>query len=76
MAYYLTYYLQLTEEFMKNFKSGSGKIMVETPLYLLHMPDKVLEKFKEHVASLKGDVSVEDSDYDVKSTSVCCLART
>ena len=67
----------MTEEFIKNFKPASGKIVVETPLFLLHMPDKVLGKFKEHVNSFNGDTAtMEDDDYDIKTTSVCCLTRT
>ena len=64
------------KEFAKNIVSG-GAIIVETPLFLLHMAKEIQEKFKEHLMNItagsgdSGGLKLVDESYDpLKSSTV------
>ena len=50
---------------------------METPLYLLHMSDKVLAKFKDYISHIIDEeaATMEDQDYDPMATSVLSFLK-
>ena len=69
-----------TTEFTKNLISG-GSIILETPLFLLHMAKEIQEKFKEHLQNiaLNGEHSaglkLEDENYDSLKASTVVIKK-
>ena len=65
-------------EFTKNIVNG-GSIIVETPLFLLHMAKEIQEKFKEHliniISSSTDSLKIEDENYDNLKTSTVVIKK-
>ena len=69
-----------TTEFSKNVVSG-GSIILETPLFLLHMAQEIQEKFKEHIQNItsngehSGGLKLENENYDSLKTSTVVIKK-
>ena len=69
-----------TTEFTKNVVSG-GSIILETPLFLLHMAKEIQEKFKEHLQNIASNgehsagLKLEDENYDSLKASTVVIKK-
>ena len=65
------------DSFTANMAAGGDAfLLIETPLYLLHIADEVLVKFKEHLKSAGQEMGMELEGEDEKEdTKKCCLIR-
>ena len=67
-----------TTEFASNMVAG-GSILVETPLFLLHMAKEIQEKFKEHLLSITtsttSGLELKDDSYEPLKTSTVLIKK-
>ena len=66
-------------EFARNVVSG-GTVIMETPLFLLHMSNEIQEKFKEHLrnitASSTEGLKMVDENYENLKTSTVVIKKS
>ena len=67
-----------TTEFTRNVVAG-GSVIVETPLFLLHMAKEIQEKFKEHLLSITtsttSGLELKDDSYEPLKTSTVLIKK-
>ena len=68
-----------TTEFIKNVVA-KGSVVLETPLFLLHMAEEIQEKFKEHIQNITSSVTssglkLVDENYESLKASTVVIKK-